>query len=154
MTDQQLFTIVGPRQETAVPSKKRRLDPSFPMASAILLAAIVLCCLFAEFIMTKDPAYMDLANFNVAPNKEFLFGTDALGRDIFSGIWYGGRISIAIGFLATLISTAIAVIYGSVSGIAPAWVDSGMMPLTEPWISPLTTPSTKTRPWASSFLTA
>ena len=135
MTDQQLFTIVGSRQEPTPPVKKRRLDPPFPMVSGILLAAIVLCCLFAEFIMTKDPAYMDLANFNVAPNKEFLFGTDALGRDIFSGIWYGGRISIAIGFLATLISTAIAVIYGSVSGIAPAWVDSGMMRFTEIFLS-------------------
>ena len=57
--------------------------------------------------MTKDPAYLDLRNYNVAPNREFLFGTDTLGRDIFSGIWYGGRISIMIGFLATVISPLI-----------------------------------------------
>ena len=85
--------------------------------------------------MTKDPTYLDLKNYNVAPNAEFLFGTDTLGRDIFSGIWYGGRISIAIGFLATVISTVIALIYGSVSGVAPAWLDTLMMRFTEIFLS-------------------
>lgn len=51
---------------------------------------------------------MDLANYSHAPNGEFWFGTDTMGRDIFSMIWYGGRISLSIGFLATAISTAIA----------------------------------------------
>jgi peptide/nickel transport system permease protein len=74
-------------------------------------------------------------NYNKAPNAEFLFGTDTLGRDIFSGIWYGGRISITIGFLATLISTFIAVVYGSVSGIAPQWLDTLMMRFTEIFLS-------------------
>ena len=85
--------------------------------------------------MTKDPGYLDLKNFDVAPNGEFLFGTDTLGRDIFSGIWYGGRISITIGFLATLISTFIAVVYGSLSGIAPQWLDTLMMRFTEIFLS-------------------
>ena len=131
MTDKQLFTVVGPRPEHAALGKKGAHDKSFPLVSAILLCVIVLCCMFAEVLMTKDPTYMDLANFNVAPNREFLFGTDTLGRDIFSDIWYGGRISISIGFLATVISTFIAVVYGSLSGIAPAWLDTGMMRFTE-----------------------
>ena len=101
----------------------------------ILLGILVLCCLAAELLMTKDPGYLDLKNFNVAPNGEFLFGTDTLGRDIFSGIWYGGRISITIGFLATLISTLIAVAYGSLSGIAPQWLDTVMMRFTEIFLS-------------------
>ena len=135
MTEQELFTMVGIRPEPPVPQKKVRRLKGFPWISVILMAAIVLCCLFAEAIMTKDPGYLDLKNFNVAPNAEFLFGTDTLGRDIFSGIWYGGRISIAIGFLATLISTFIAVVYGSVSGIAPQWLDTLMMRFTEIFLS-------------------
>ena len=134
MTEEQLFTVVGPRPEGTAPAGKRKKQ-SFPLVSVILLAAIVLCCLFAECIMTKNPTYMDLANCNVAPNREFLFGTDSLGRDIFSGIWYGGRISISIGFLATVISTLIAVVYGSVSGIAPVWLDTLMMRFTEVFLS-------------------
>lgn len=135
MTDQELFTVVGIRQEAPAPAKKQKRHADFPWISAILLGVIVLCCLFAEVLMTKDPTYLDLNNCNVAPNGEFLFGTDPLGRDIFSGIWYGGRISITIGFLATCISTAIAVVYGSVSGIAPAWLDTLMMRFTEIFLS-------------------
>ena len=135
MTEKELFTMVGIRPEPPAPQKKVRRLKGFPWISVILMAAIVLCCLFAEVIMTKDPGYLDLKNFNVAPNGEFLFGTDTLGRDIFSGIWYGGRISIMIGFLATVISTFIAVVYGSVSGIAPQWLDTLMMRFTEIFLS-------------------
>ncbi len=135
MTDDQLFTQVGIRPEASAPAKKRRRGRDFPWVSAALLGVIVVCCLFAELLMTKDPAYLDLGNCSAAPNSEFLFGTDTLGRDIFSGIWYGGRISITIGFLATLISTFIAVVYGAVSGIAPAWLDTLMMRFTEVFLS-------------------
>ena len=135
MTEMELFTRVGIRPETAAPAKKQKRFADFPWISVGLLGIIVLCCLFAELLMTKDPAYLDLQNCNTAPNAEFLFGTDTLGRDIFSGIWYGGRISITIGFLATLISTAIAIIYGSVSGIAPVWLDALLMRFTEVFLS-------------------
>ena len=135
MTEQELFTVVGIREEAPKPGKKTRRGRDFPWISVILMGIIVLCCLFAEVIMTRDPGYLDLKNFNVAPNREFLFGTDTLGRDIFSGIWYGGRISIAVGFLATAISACIAVVYGSLSGIAPGWLDTLMMRFTEVFLS-------------------
>ena len=135
MTEEKLFTMVGIRPEPAPLKKKVNRLEGFPWISVVLLGILVLCCLAAELLMTKDPGYLDLKNFNVAPNGEFLFGTDTLGRDIFSGIWYGGRISITIGFLATLISTLIAVIYGSLSGIAPQWLDTLMMRFTEIFLS-------------------
>ena len=74
---------------------------------------------------------MDLQHVSAAPCREFLFGTDAMGRDIFSMIWYGGRISLAIGVLATAISTVIAVVLGALSGSAPVWLDNLLMRLTE-----------------------
>ena len=135
MTEQELFTIVGIRPEAAAPPKKVKRRKGFPWVSSVLMATIILCCLLAEVLMTKDPGYLDLDNFNAAPNAEFLFGTDTLGRDIFSGIWYGGRISITIGFLATVISTLIAVVYGALSGIAPQWLDTLMMRFTEIFLS-------------------
>ena len=135
MTEQELFTVVGIRPEPVVQKKKVMRLKGFPWISLILMAAIILCCLFADVLTTKDPSYLDLKHFNVAPNAEFLFGTDTLGRDIFSGIWYGGRISITIGFLATLISTFLAVVYGSVSGMAPVWLDTMMMRFTEIFLS-------------------
>ena len=74
---------------------------------------------------------MDLLQCNVAPNREFWFGTDTMGRDIFSMIWYGGRVSLFIGFAATALSTAIAIVVGSLSGLAPQWLDTLLMRMTE-----------------------
>ena len=96
-----------------------------------ILTIIVFACVFCCFFMTKDPTYMDLESCNLSPNKEFLFGTDTMGRDVFSMILYGGRISLFIGLISTVLSTAIAVIYESFSGIAPEWLDELMMRFTE-----------------------
>ena len=114
--------------------KKAKKNNAVIIAGSIL-AVIVFACVFCRFFMTKDPTYMDLKNCNISPNKEFFFGTDTMGRDIFSMIWYGGRISLAIGLLSTLISTVIAVLFGAVSGCAPAWLDALLMRLTEIFLS-------------------
>ena len=87
------FQIVGARPlPEAVPTKNRHPLRGKPVVSAVILSLIVLACLFCELIMTKNPTYLDLAHCSVAPCREFLFGTDTMGRDIFSMIWYGGRI--------------------------------------------------------------
>lgn len=129
------FAVVGIRQPKTPPRKPSRVPRDFPWLALGVLGVMILCCLFAEVLMTKDPTYLDLAHSTQAPNGEFLFGTDTLGRDIFSGIWYGGRISLTIGFLATVIATAIALVYGAVSGLAPDWLDGGMMRFTELFLS-------------------
>ena len=131
-----LFELAGNRKtETVIPKSKKKWYQGKPVVSAAILILIVLGCLCAELIMTKDPAYMDLLNYNKAPDREFLFGTDTMGRDIFSMIWYGGRISILIGGLATVISTFIAVVVGAFSGVAPAWLDELIMRFTEIFLS-------------------
>lgn len=135
MTDAQ-FELAGIRKtEEKAAIKKRKWYQGKPVSSVAVLSVIVLGCLFAELVMNKDPLYMDLLNYNQAPNKEFWFGTDTMGRDIFSMIWYGGRISLMIGGLSTVISTAIAVIVGAFSGVAPMWVDELIMRGTEIFLS-------------------
>lgn len=108
---------------------------AFPRCSGLVLGAIVFGCLFAQVLMTKDPGYLDLQNCNVPPCGEFLFGTDSLGRDIFSGIWYGGRISVSIGLLAASVSAVIAVVYGTVCALAPEWLEGLMMRFLEIFLS-------------------
>ena len=103
----------------------------YPKTSAILLGIIAVICLTAPLWDTDNPTRMILDALNQPPNKEFIFGTDTLGRDIFSMIWYGGRISIYVGLFATLISTIIAMIYGTFSGLANNFVDSMMMRAVE-----------------------
>lgn len=126
------FVQVGIRQAENVPEKiKQKWYKGKPIVSALILGLILSGCLCCKFIMTKDPCYMDLANYAHAPDREFLFGTDTLGRDIFSMIWYGGRISLFIGFAATVVSTLTAVVIGSISGVVPQWLDTLLMRLTE-----------------------
>ena len=131
-----LFELAENRKtETVIQKSKKKWYEGKPVVSTVILILIILGCLGAELIMTKDPTYMDLLNYNKAPNAEFLFGTDTMGRDIFSMIWYGGRISILIGGLATVISTFIAVVVGAFSGVAPAWLDELIMRFTEIFLS-------------------
>lgn len=126
------FQVVGIRKAVQQPEDlKKKWYQGKPVVSIGILAIMVAGCLGSRFIMTKDPTYMDLLHYNLAPNAEFLFGTDTMGRDIFSMIWYGGRISLLIGLLSAAISTVIAVLFGAVSGIAPQWLDTLLMRVTE-----------------------
>lgn len=125
------FELVGARTRPVSPAKRRSLLKEKPVCSAAVLFLILLGCLGCRWIMTKDPTYMDLANYSRPPCREFLFGTDTMGRDIFSMIWYGGRVSLLIGFAAAAVSTGIAVVLGAVSGLAPQWLDTLLMRFTD-----------------------
>ena len=96
-----------------------------------ILISIFLISLLAPYIAPNDPYAVDLTKTLQSPSKEFLFGTDSMGRDIFSDIWYGGKISLFIGIFSTTISTVIAIVYGSISGMAPESIDDLMMKTTE-----------------------
>lgn len=127
-----LFEVVGIRpMPEQMPVRKEGWYKGKPVLAGGILTLIILGCLACRLIMIKDPSYMDLQNYNVPPDGEFLFGTDTMGRDIFSMIWYGGRISLFIGSVSALISTVIAVVFGTVSGCAPAWADSVLMRLAD-----------------------
>ena len=129
------FTIVGIRPVPLPRRRTPRWHEGKPVASMAVLAVILAGCLLCDLFIPRDPAYMDLYNASRAPCREFWFGTDAMGRDIFSMIWYGGRISLFIGFFAAAVSTLIAIVVGAASGLAPKWLDELLMRLTEIFLS-------------------
>jgi peptide/nickel transport system permease protein len=101
--------------------------------AALLLSVVALACLFAPLIAPHDP--FDLASFDLldaelppvwqeGSNLRFLLGTDAQGRDLFSAILYGTRISLVVGILAVLIQAAIGVSLGLLAGYFGGRVDS------------------------------
>ena len=91
-----------------------------------LLLLIVLAAVILPFTpLLADPNAQDLLVKNTPPNQQYWFGTDHLGRDIFSRVFYGGRISIAVAVLTTLVAVSIGVIYGAVLvSIAPVGDDT------------------------------
>ena len=130
------FTLVGARPQSApAPVKKAPWYKGLPLVSIVVLGLIVLGCLFCGAFLTKDPGFMDLAHCSAAPCREFPFGTDTMGRDIFSMIWYGGRLSLFIGVFSTLLSTLLAIILGSLSGCAGEKLDALFMRANEIFIS-------------------
>ena len=129
------FTIVGIRPVPLPRRRTPRWHEGKPVASMAVLAVILAGCLLCDLFIPRDPAYMDLYNASRAPCREFWFGTDAMGRDIFSMIWYGGRISLFIGFFAAAVSTLIAIVVGAASGLAPKWLDELLMRPTEIFLS-------------------
>lgn len=129
------FVMVGIRPTQPLPKKRTKWYQGKPLAAMAVFAVIVLGCLFCDVFIPKDPSYMDLYHANMPPDKEFWFGTDTMGRDIFSMIWHGGRISLFIGFFSTAISAVIAVFIGAISGFAPRWLDNLLMRLTDIFLS-------------------
>ncbi len=86
------------------------------VAGLIMLIVLLLCAAFAGLIAPFDPNKQDLVNRCAVPSMEHWFGTDELGRDIFSRIIYGARISVSVGLIAVSISLAGGVSLGAVAG--------------------------------------
>ena len=134
-SEEELFQVVGAGWRThEIRKRKKTLREKLkgkPVFSMLLLLVVILGCVFANVVANHDPSGFYLQNLNTPPGKEFIFGTDSLGRDIYSLIWYGGRVSLAIGILGAAIITVIGVTYGCISGTAGAKVDSVLMRFTE-----------------------
>ncbi|MFD2761434.1 nickel transporter permease [Lentibacillus juripiscarius] len=92
-----------------------------------IILILIITALFAPFIATHSPTEQSIINQYQEPSSEHLLGTDALGRDIFSRIVYGTRISIQIGVIAVGISMIIGVLLGAVAGYFGKWIDQVIM---------------------------
>lgn len=92
---------------------------------------IVLLAIFVPIISPYSLTDQFLDKQCLGPHKQFWFGTDVLGRDIFVRVFYGARISLAVGFAASVINLFIGVIYGGIAGIAGGRVDNVMMRLVD-----------------------
>ena len=92
-------------------------------AGAALIVVFVICALFAPWIAPQDPAQIDLPARLMAPSSSHWFGTDELGRDIFSRIIYGARISMLVGTCVVAASLSLGLIFGSIAGYYGGFLD-------------------------------
>ncbi|MCA1973579.1 MAG: ABC transporter permease [Caenispirillum sp.] len=88
-----------------------------------LFVTVALMAIFAPLIATHDPLDQDLFARLTGPTAEHWLGTDGFGRDIWSRIVYGARISLVIGLLAVLIAMVVGTVLGVVAGYFGGWVD-------------------------------
>lgn len=88
------------------------------LIGAILLLAIALVSIFASWIAYADPSFMQPRLRLRAPGEDFWFGTDALGRDLFSRVLYGSRTSLLIGLFVTLGTALLGTAIGLIAGVS------------------------------------
>jgi peptide/nickel transport system permease protein len=103
------------------------------VASCVILVLIILSALAAPLLATHNPTLINLSRDYVKqpPSSRFFFGTDYLGRDVFSRMLFGTRVSLMVGLITMLISVLAGTAYGAVSGYYGGRVDSAMMRLVD-----------------------
>jgi len=110
----------------------RRLKQNkLAMFGLIMLIIMAIMSIIGPIISKYDYNEQSYANINVKPNSEYWFGTDELGRDLFSRVWLGTRYSLFIGIAAALVDFGIGVLYGGIAGMASRKVDAIMMRIAE-----------------------
>jgi oligopeptide transport system permease protein len=107
--------------------KKNRLA----VFGALFLIAEIVLCFVLPFILGSDYQSQNLELTLAAPSQAHWFGTDTLGRDLFARVLYGGRISIMVGVLASMVSVVVGIIYGAVSGFVGGRTDNVMMRIVD-----------------------
>jgi len=101
------------------------------VAGAILLAVIALAAIFADYITVHDPYTQNLRNRLQPPSSDHWLGTDQFGRDMFSRIVYGARISLRVGFISVGIALLAGGTMGLLAGYYGGWLETIFMRLVD-----------------------
>jgi len=99
--------------------------------SGFILIALIVLAIFAPWIAPHSYSYQNLELGAVGPSSSYWLGTDTLGRDQFSRILYGARVSLLVGFVATAVALVIGVSWGIVAGFFGGKIDSTMMRIVD-----------------------
>ena len=110
---------------------RRLLANKAAVAGGIILILLIVLAIFAPWIAPHSYSYQNLDLGAQPPSSDFLLGTDTLGRDLFSRILYGARVSLLVGFVATGVALVIGVSWGIVAGYFGGRIDSVMMRIVD-----------------------
>lgn len=101
------------------------------MASLVVQALILILVIIGPYIREYDFITINAAAKNLSPSSKYWFGTDNLGRDLFSRVWYGGRTSIIVASVCALIQVIVGCAYGATMAFFGGWVDELLMRIIE-----------------------
>ncbi|KFC71317.1 Dipeptide transport system permease protein DppC [Devosia sp. LC5] len=101
------------------------------MVGAAISLAIILCAIFAPYVATHGVEQMDMRNRFALPNAGHLLGTDNFGRDLWSRMVFGARISLTIAIISVVCSAVVGTVVGLVAGYFGGWVDQLLMRITD-----------------------
>lgn len=114
---------------------KKVLHNPLALIGFMIIAGILLLALIAPLIAPYDPEAINVKAILLSPSTAHLMGTDGLGRDVFTRMLYGSRISLMVGFVAVGIATAIGIVLGAIAGFYRGWVDTVIMRIVDVMLS-------------------
>ncbi len=106
---------------------RRYLKNRGAVVAAIIFIVILVYAIVVPFVSPHDPYDVDFGNAYQGPSTTHPFGTDQFGRDMFTRTALGGRVSIAIGFAATIVILVVGILYGGIAGVAGGKIDNALM---------------------------
>jgi oligopeptide transport system permease protein len=130
-TDSDSDSIVRPNITYWEDAWRRLKKNKIAIISLVGLLVIIIMCIFGPYISRFPYNKQAIELTNRPPSNIHWFGTDQLGRDIFSRIWIGGRVSITIGIVGTIVEIVLGCIYGGIAGYFGGRVDLVMMRIVE-----------------------
>ena len=110
---------------------ERLVSNKLSLFGGIYILLLIFLAIFTPLIAPYDYAYQDLNLGPSGPSAAHLLGTDTLGRDLLTRMMYGSRISLMVGFLATMVALVIGVLWGTVAGFAGGRTDAIMMRIVD-----------------------
>lgn len=110
---------------------RRLKKDKLAMIGLCVVIFITLIAILAPVLTPYDYATQDLYNTNAMPSAEHIFGTDQFGRDVFTRVLYGARISMTVAYVSTVTTLLIGALYGGISGFIGGKVDMVMMRIVE-----------------------
>ncbi len=116
-------------------SLRKYLRHKSAVTASVVLIVIVLGCVLAGVLAPFGETEQNLSDTLQSPNSTYWFGTDTLGRDNFSRILYGGRISLLVGIAVAIIAGIVGTLVGVVAGYYGRWVDATLMRVTDTILS-------------------
>ncbi|CUI15933.1 putative ABC-type oligopeptide transporter, permease subunit [Candidatus Protochlamydia naegleriophila] len=132
--DDSLFTPINAWDSSDAPHCQLRKNAwqrfqssSLGISGLMLLTLILLGALIGPFFSNYAYEATHLTLKNQPPSLQFWFGTDDLGRDLFTRVWYGARISLCVGLLAALIDLIVGLLWGGIAGFCGGKIDEAMM---------------------------
>ena len=120
-------TVTAPERHPLVDFLRRFVRHRLAMVGFTIVAALVVVGLFGRALAPYDPLGMDFGALFAPPSWTHPFGTDEFGRDIFSRVLYGARVSLQVAFIAVGISGSAGVLLGLTAGFLGGWVDELVM---------------------------
>ena len=101
------------------------------VVGALISLAIIFCAVFAPFVATHGVEQMDMINRFAFPTPGHILGTDNFGRDLWSRLVYGARVSLSIALISVACAAVVGTVVGLVSGYFGGWVDQLLMRITD-----------------------